>query len=192
MKYRGCLGHPPAETGRRLREFLLQPAHQLGGRGRSAVADALERGEVVLLERGMGEQLPGDGRHAAGAGNALAFDDLQRQLRVPFVHEHELAASGDERDHHGVASGRMEQRDRQQIGLLRGVGIGRGHRFAAAQESSRLRIRPCHDGRAGVAMGADRALRLPGRARGVEEWWRRHPDRAARPAAADRAEDARS
>ena len=74
------------------------------------------------------DQLPGDGRHAAGRGDLLALDQLQRLLRVPFAHQHELAAAGDERGSiSGEAAGGVEERHRQQRAAFCGAfGSGAG------------------------------------------------------------------
>jgi hypothetical protein len=58
----------------------------------------------------MFEQLPGDGRHAAGIVDPLAFDQLHRQLGVPLVHEHQFDAGSERRDHRRVTSRRVKQR----------------------------------------------------------------------------------
>jgi len=85
------------------------------------------------------------------------------------VDEHELAARRHQRDHRGVATRRVKQRNHQQTGLLRRIGIGRRYRLAAPHEASRQRIRPDQHPGARIAVRADGALGFARRARSVKD-----------------------
>ena len=169
-RHRRRLGEAVAVGRDAAGEQLLDPAHELGRRGRAAIADVLHAGDVALREVGRLEHLPDHRRDPAEDRDPLSFDQLERALRVPLVHDHELPPGRGVGHQHRMAARGVEERHREQVRVLR----------ARAQSlAARLPARP--HGRPGlperqrpqvaadVAMGAERALGLAGRARRVED-----------------------
>ena len=91
------------------------------------------------------DHLPGDRRHAAGTGDPLALDQLHRLFRLPPVHQHDLAAAHQRRDHHREAAGGVEERHDSSVRFCGAFGSGAGGRLAAAQERRACAERPTHD-----------------------------------------------
>ncbi len=115
------------------------------------------------------DQLPGDGRHAASQGDALALDQLERPHRVPLVHHHHLGADEEGRVQDGETAGGVEERHRQQRGALGPVRIGNRRRLAPAQEAARGDAADRRDIAVDVAVARQGALGLSRGARGVED-----------------------
>ena len=163
----GCFRHAPAEAGARVRKRLLDAAHELGSGRRPAVGHRLQRGEVILAAGGMLDQLPGDGRHAAGVSAALALDQPHRGFGIPAMHQHDLRALEQRRDHDRLAAGGVKERHHEQIRARLPAGLGR--RLAAAHARLRQRIAAGHDGGGRIAVRAERALGMAGGAGRVED-----------------------
>ena len=117
----------------------------------------------------MFEHLPGDRRHAAEMGDAFFFHQRQRLVDIPAALHDDLMPAQHRRDHDRKAAGGVKERHRDQERFLRRVRIGRGRRFAAAQEGARLRRRAVQHVGDDVAVRDHRALGISGRARGVED-----------------------
>ena len=131
----------------------------------------------VLSNDGRLEQLPHHRRHAPDGRDALPLDELERPLGVPLVHDHELPAEADRPSMMAWQPVTWNSGTDKQDGLL-------GAPAASASTSgppgslvdrglARRRVdgteRQCHHVGADVAVGAERALREPGRARRVED-----------------------
>ncbi len=138
--HRGCFGQPVAVGRRPPGEVLLDPAHEIGRRRRTAVGDRFDRRGVAGREARRVEDLHHHGRHAAEDGDPLPLDQLQGPFRIEVVHHDQLPSGRGVGDEDGVAAGRVEERDRQQIGVLDAPGrVRRRHPSGASSRGSRRR-----------------------------------------------------
>ncbi len=166
----GGLGHAPAVAGRRTREDLDDPPDQLRRRGRAAIGDRNQGGQVVLRPGRVLDELPGDGGHAAGGVDALALDELHGLLGLPAAHENDLAAGVHGRAQGRRQTGRMEEGHHQEGAALRQlVRVALGQGLSGPQEVPRRGDAARQDVAGHVAVRAQGALgpaRGPG---GVED-----------------------
>ena len=119
------------------------------------------------------------GRHPPKHRDPLPLDELEGALGVEVMHHHELSAGGRVGHHDGETAGHVEERHREKVGVL-DVRAGRspglvsalaGRIGAGAESHGRAHAEEVevHQVGAEVAVGADRSLGSPRRARGVED-----------------------
>ena len=115
------------------------------------------------------DELPGDGRHAAGGGHPLALDQLKSAHRIPAAHHHQLGPAEETGVEDREAAGGVKERHRQQGRALGRVRIGLRRRLAPAQERAGGRAGSGEDVGVDIALGGERALGFAGGAGGVED-----------------------
>ena len=149
-----------------MRQRRLDPGDVIDRARRAPGGEADAAGQVVFVAVGMGRDLEAHQRHPDEIGDLLRLDQSHRFFGVPLGHQHQFAPQRKALEEQRHFAGDMEQRDiDQRAGLGRGGFALAGH---VGQHHHRLRgiahhpldhramIRPC-------------ALRLPGRARGVQD-----------------------
>ena len=166
------LGQPVAVARRAAGEHLLDAAHELGRRRRAAVADRLARSRCrASRSRADSSTCHTIAGHAAEGRDALALDQLERAVRRPTC-----ASSRASRRTRGWPPGPSGSRWRGRTAPTAGTRSAPAVARRGDRRTRRLRAAARDDGeheahqvRADVAMRAERALRLAGRARRVED-----------------------
>ena len=111
------------------------------------------------------QQLPGDGRHAAGGIHLLPLDDFHRPHGIELAHVDHRVPGGHRAHQPGRKGGGVEQRDHRQRHFLAGFRQG----IAAAQDGAGHGVTGRKDVRHEVAVRAERSLGLPRRAAGIKD-----------------------
>ena len=122
----------------------------------------------VSANRGRLQQVEALRRHADEVGDLLPLDQLEGPVGVPLVHDHELQAGRPARQHHGDATGDVEERHDEDERRRQPVSLRLGAALAAQLVERGLATEPhqrLHHG----AVRRHRPLRAPGGARGVED-----------------------
>ncbi len=149
---------PQPVAGDGLREGLAQGAHEVARRRGAAIGHGFEARQRPARLPGGGGELPGDGRHAAGAGAALPVDQVEGLKGVPAMHHHQAMAAIERRPEARVAARDVEQRVTSSEARCGADGSGFGGARPPAQGAARGGIGIGHHRGRRRPVGADRAL----------------------------------
>ena len=165
------LGHAPAVARRDLGKVSFDLAHQLRRRGRAAIGDALQRGEVVVARAA-------DARSAARRWSARRRPSLTRSRSISSKartgSQRRIITSlppAEQRWGSAPRSSRWRGRTAPTSSVERcgAFGSGAGGVSPRRRKARAGRTAAPADVGVDVAVGAERALRLSGRAGGVED-----------------------